>query len=196
MPLDDEEAVGRILAAAKTLVGEHPQAPPTIAEVAGRLSVTRQTVYRYFPGAQDLLVAAVSEGVGAFLDDVAAHLAGQTAADEAVVEGIAYTDEQIDERPDLRLLCAQAGSSKGITSGLALQLGRSILERLPVDWVAYGYDDRELDGMVELMLRTLQSFMVDAGVPPRSPQEFRAYLRRWVGPAVTTSRPVGTGASS
>ena len=34
------------------------------------------------------------------------------------------------------------------------------------------------------MLRLLQSFLVDPGHPPRSPAERRAYLRRWIAPAI------------
>jgi hypothetical protein len=30
----------------------------------------------------------------------------------------------------------------------------------------------------------LQSFLVDPGHPPRSPEERRAYLRRWIAPAI------------
>jgi AcrR family transcriptional regulator len=184
MPIDDDEAVARILATAKALIAEHPGAAPTMAEVADRLSVTRQTIYRYYPSAQDLLVAAVSDGVGAFLDDIAAHLAHQTSPAEAVIEGIAFTYEQIQQRPDLSLLLTASASSKEVTSETAVDLGRSILTRLPVDWAEAGYDDVELDELVEVMLRTLQSFMVDPGDPPRSPAALRSYLRRWVGPAV------------
>lgn len=184
MPVDDEDANARILATAQALIVEHPDAAPTMAEVADRLSVTRQTLYRYFPSAHDLLAAAVADGVGSFLDDITGHLAHLTSPAESVVEGIAYTYEQIQQRPDLRLLFTSSVASKEVTSPTALQLGRSILDRLPVDWAAAGYDDAELDGLVELLLRTLQSFMVDPGDPPRSPEAFRAYLRRWLGPVV------------
>ena len=56
--------------------------------------------------------------------------------------------------------------------------------RLPIDWDALGYSDDDVDGLIELMLRLLQSFLVDPGHPPRSRAERRAYLRRWIAPAV------------
>jgi hypothetical protein len=106
-----------------------------------------------------------------------------------VVEGIAYTHEQIHRRPDLALLLGSGrGPTREITSPSSLALGRSILERLPIDWPAAGYDDATLDELVELMLRTLQSFVVDPGTPPRTPDQLRRYLRRWIGPAVA-ARP-------
>jgi len=185
VPVDDDAATARILDAARALLRQRPDAAPTISEVAQQLSVTRQTVYRYFPSTQALLVASVSDGIGQFLDDIALHLRDESSPAEAVIEGIAYTYEQIHRRPDLSLLLAAGGrATQEVTSATSLELGRSILERLPVDWAAAGYDDDELTGLVELMLRTLQSFVLDPGRPPRTAEEFRAYLRRWIGPAV------------
>ena len=44
--------------------------------------------------------------------------------------------------------------------------------------------------LVEQMLRSLQSFLVDPGAPPRSGADLRRYLHRWVGPAVTAGAPL------
>ena len=185
-PASDEEAVARILAAAGKAIDERG-ADFSIADVARTLGVTRQTVYRYFPSTEALLVASGSQGIDAFLDDIAAHLVEVTDAATAVVEGIAYTYEQIHERSDLALLIASPGGpAHEVTAPTALALGRSILERVPVDWAAAGYVGDELDELVEQMLRSLQSFLVDPGSPPRSGAELRRYLHRWVGPAVTS----------
>lgn len=185
IPNSDLEARQRILAAARLLLAERPERVPSISEVADRLSVTRQTVYRYFPSTQALLVASVSDGIDDFLDGIATHLAGVTDAAEAVVEGIAHTFEQIHERTDLALLVTSSGGpAHAVTSPESLSLGRSILDRLPVDWSSAGYTDTELDELVEQMLRTLQSFLVDPGTPARSPADLRRYLRRWIGTAV------------
>lgn len=190
MPLDDDDATARILEAARDLLREHPGAAPSISQVAERLFVTRQTVYRYFPSAHALLVASVAEGVAQFLDDITEHLGAEISPAETVIEGIAYTYEQVLHRTDLSLLIAASGSSPNeVTSETAVALGRSILERTTIDWAAAGYDDDDLNGLVELMLRTLQSFVVDPGDPPRAPDEFRVYLRRWVGPSVAATAP-------
>lgn len=194
MPVDDAAATARILDAARDLLREHPGAAPSISQVAERLSVTRQTVYRYFPSARALLIASVADGVAQFLTDVTAHLAARSSPVEAVIEGIAYTYEQVLQRTDLSLLIAASGSSPhDVTSPTAIALGRSILDRTTIDWTSAGYDDEELDGLVELMLRTLQSFVVDPGNPPRSPEELRMYLRRWVGPSVAVAPAVSQG---
>jgi len=193
MPSDDDQARQRILDAARGLLDERPERAPSISEVAERLSVTRQTVYRYFSSTQALLVASVSDGIDEFLDGIATHLAEVSDPADAVVEGIAYTYEQIHQRSDLALLMTSSGGpAHEVTAPLSLTLGRSILDRLPVDWVGAGYTDDELDELVEQMLRTLQSFIVDPGSPPRSPGELRRYLHRWIGPSVHAGATVTT----
>lgn len=188
MPVDDDAARTRILDTARALLREHPGSAASISEVAERLSVTRQTVYRYFPSTRALLVASVGDSVARFLDEVAAHLRLAATPADAVVEGIAYTYEQMTERTDLSLLLAASGSgAHEVTSDTALSLGRSILDRTPVDWAAAGYDDAQLRELTELMLRTLQSFILDPGNPPRTPATLRAYLHRWVGPAIAVA---------
>lgn len=185
MPVDDDQARERIVAVARVLIDEHPDRVPSISEVADRLSVTRQTVYRYFPSTQALLVASVSSGIDAFLADITAHLAGTCGAADAVVEGIAFTYEQIHDRPALALLVRSgSGPAHEVTSPTSLLLGRSILDRLPVDWDEAGLSGDDLDELVERMLRTLQSLIIDPGSPPRTPPELRRFLHRWIGPSV------------
>ena len=128
MPVDDDDATARILEAARALLQQRPHTPPTISEVAEKLSVTRQTVYRYFPSTHALLVASVSDGVGEFLDAITEHLRDESSPAEAVIEGIAYTYEQIHRRADLSLLLAASGSSaQEVTSETSLSLGRMAL---------------------------------------------------------------------
>ena len=74
-----------------------------------------------------------------------------------------------------------------------MALGHHMYRRLPIDWDALGYRDRDVDGLVELMLRLLQSFIADPGHPARSRTEQREYLRRWVAPAIV---PIRTAHSS
>jgi len=158
---------------------------PAISDVAQRVSVSRQTIYRYFPNPHALLAASVTDGINDFLDAITDHLGHIRSAPEAVVEGIAYTYEQIPRRSDLALLLSSnGGAAHEITSPTGLALARSILERLAIDWPGAGFDGDALDELVELMLRTLQSFIVDPGEPERTPEQLRSYLHRWIGPAV------------
>jgi AcrR family transcriptional regulator len=187
LPATDEEAVQRILAATRRCIDQHGE-DAGISEVARELGVTRQTIYRYFKTTRDLLTATAIDASSELLTDIQRHVrATNRDPDEVVVETIAYTVERIRERPYVGLLLQPSksnGPEMGFTSEIARTLGRTLVDALPVDWAAAGYDDQELDALVHMMLRTLMTFMVDPGDPPLTGEEIRAYLRRWIAPAI------------
>ena len=187
LPASDEEAIRRILDATRACIDRDGD-EIGIVDVARELGVTRQTVYRYFRTTDDLRVATAVDAVAGFLDRVEAHLAGRewTPAG-AVVEGVAFTLEQLPNEPYLGLLLTPGRIglfSRDFTSPTALALGRSVVERFPVDWAAHGFSRADLDDIVEHMLRVTQSFVIDAGTPPRTGTELRDYLSRWLTPAI------------
>lgn len=182
-PGGDEEASARIVAAAVEIIGE--RGTTSIAEVADALGVIRQTVYRYFPTVDALLQAAAVQSVGAFLDRLAAHVHGIDDPAEAVVEGIVFTLDQVPRAPHLRLMLAgEYSHTEAIASGQAMAFGMTMIQRFDVDWSAHGYDEQRLRELAEFQLRIMQSFFISPGDPPRAQDELRAYLRRWVAPAV------------
>ncbi|MEN3317078.1 MAG: hypothetical protein V7643_479 [Mycobacterium sp.] len=186
-PATDEEAISRILAAASKAIDERG-ADISIADVARTLGVTRQTVYRYFPSTDALLVAAAVHAASDFLDRMAGHLVGITDPTEAVTEGIATALEWLPKDKHIGLLIVPGRATahtESVTSDLAVRFANSMLRRFDVDWVGMGFTDGDLDELAEHLLRIIQSFVIDPGRPPRRGQELRDYLRRWVGSAVT-----------
>ncbi|WP_068180669.1 TetR/AcrR family transcriptional regulator [Mycobacterium sp. UM_CSW] len=185
IPADDEEAVARIIDTARTAIDQ--RGTVSVSEVAQSLGVTRQTVYRYFPTHEALLGATALSAVDAFLNRLATHLGSITDPTEAVVEGIAYTYEQIAHDKYLSLVVQPGKASAltaGVTSDMAISFGRSILERFEVDWAAAGFADSKLDELVEMMLRMLQSLIVDPGRPARTGKRLRTFLADWIAPSV------------
>ncbi|KWX65702.1 TetR/AcrR family transcriptional regulator [Mycobacterium sp. NAZ190054] len=184
-PASDEEAVGRILAAASKVIEERG-ADFSISDVARTVGVTRQTVYRYFASTEALLVAAAVHAVDGFLERLAAHLAGITDPGEAVAEAVATALEWLPREKYIGLIMVPGGSShvQSVTSDVALRFARDMVGRLDVDWAAAGCDDDDLGQLSEHLLRIIQSFVIDPGRPPRQGEELRAYLRRWVGNAI------------
>jgi AcrR family transcriptional regulator len=195
-PKDDDEAIRRILDAAHRCIRRDGDVG--IAEVAREVGVTRPTVYRYFATTDDLLVATATDDASAFLTRIEAHLDGRTwTPSEAVVEGVAFTLEQLPDEPSLGLLLSPGRIgmlSRDFTSPTAIALGRSVIDRFPIDWHTAGYSDADLDELVEHILRIIQSYAIDPGTPPRTGAELRAYLRRWLGSAIDAhaGRPLTT----
>jgi len=197
-PADDEEAARRILAAAVELV-DRTGAEISIADVAQSLGVIRQTVYRYFPSADALMRAAAVASVEGFLDRLAAHVAGLTDAAEAMTEGVVFTLAEVRRTPHLGILLSSSYSSphlEALASEEARAFGMTMIRRFEVDWESYGYDDDSLAELVEFVLRTMQSFFVSPGNPPRSDDELRRYLRRWMGAAILAQRDVAITAET
>lgn len=187
-PASDDEAVARILAAASQAI-EQRGADISIADVARTLGVTRQTVYRYFPSTDALLVAAAERSAAGFLERLAAHLTGITEPAQAVTEAIATTLEWLPHDKHIGLLLAPERANAftaDVTSDVAMHFAGAMLRRFDVDWAAAGFTDAELAELAEHLLRIIQSFVIDPGRPPRSGDDLRRYLRRWVSSAVRT----------
>lgn len=185
IPADDDEAVRRIVTAARHAIDERGNV--SVSEVAQVLGVTRQTVYRYFPTHETLLGATALSAVDGFLDRLAAHLDSISDPTEAVVEGVAYTYEQLGHDKYLSLLFQPGKTTTftaSVTSDIALSFGRSIVQRFQIDWPAAGFVDGALDDLVEVMLRTLQSLIIDPGRPARTGTALRHFLGWWMAPAV------------
>jgi AcrR family transcriptional regulator len=185
-PASDEEAIERILNAADEIIGERGSSM-RIADVARALGVTRQTVYRYFPGTQALLAASALRSADGFLDRLAAHLKGVTDPVVAVTEGFAFAVEELACDNQVEFVLNQrrdGGQTISIVSDTALAFGRSMLHRFDIDWEQHGFDEAGLDELNEFSLRVLHSFLADPGRPPRTGDDLRRYLIRWIGPAI------------
>jgi len=90
-------------------------------------------------------------------------------------------------RDHIGLLIAPGSATahtESVTSDVALQFATSMLRRFDVDWDAAGFGDDGLNELAEHLLRIIQSFVIDPGRPPRTGEDRRDYMRRWVGSAV------------
>jgi AcrR family transcriptional regulator len=85
----------RAVAAALTCVGRYGIAKTTLDDVAREAGCSRATLYRYFPGKQQLLEAAITVEVGRLGDELL-ELATETAAlEDAVVNMITHSAREI-----------------------------------------------------------------------------------------------------
>lgn len=189
-PKSDEEAISRILTAVDEEVAEHG-AEIRLADVARRLGVTRQTVYRYFPNADALLIASSMRAVNGFIDQVVAHGSGLNDPVTAVVESVSFGVDNLSGDPQLETLLTRRRDDEAVTSltsDTAIAFCLSVFHRLDVDWKLHYYDDTALRELAEMTLRTVQSLLTDPGQAPRSGLALRRFLARWLGPAILYPR--------
>ena len=197
-PGSEAEARERIVGAAIRCVDRYGPTKTGLSDVARELGVTRQTVYRYFAGTDDLLAAVARSAAGSYLDRLARHLAQVADPVEVVVEALAFTIERLPEERYLGVLLTAGRSGRffaGVTSPEAIEFARSLLERTAVDWEKAGYGRAELGELGEFTLRVLQTLVLDPGTPRRSGPALRGFLRRWVGPAIACDHAGGTARS-
>lgn len=185
VPATDEEAIERIVAATRSAIDE-VGLEAGIADVARVLGVTRQTVYRYFPSTEALLRATAIQASGDFLDRVEARVAGIHDLSSACVEALAVSVESLPDEPYLIHLLASGNVEAfvaGATSSSARDLSRGLISRFDVDWASLPLNSNDLDELVELLVRLTESFVLDPS-PRRTGKELRAWMRRWIAPAI------------
>jgi len=186
-PVDDVEARARIVEAAIRCVDRDGPNRTGLAAVAEELGITRQTVYRQFASTEELFAAVAQLAADEYLDRLAAHLTDVAEPAEKVIEAIAYAVEELPTERYVGLLLVTGHTdlfSEGVRSPIAFEFGRSMLERMGVDWNALGLERDELNGLIEFALRMMLSLVVDPTTAQRSGRELRSFLRRWVTPAI------------
>jgi AcrR family transcriptional regulator len=185
-PADDAEARKRIIDTALRLVDRRGAALTTVSEIAGALGITRRTVYRYFAGTEELFTAVADVALGSFVAQIDSLVADMDVSSQ-LVEVVAHIIERLPYEPQLALLLANDRSntfSRAMLTPDVIARCRSILHHAQIDWGQLGFDDRTIDELVEFLLRIIQSMVIAPPDPPRSGAELRAYLHRWIGPAL------------
>lgn len=195
-PTSDDDAIARILDAVDAVVAENG-AVIRVADVARRLGVTRQTVYRYFPNADALLIASAMRAANGFIDQIVERVSGNNDPVTAVVECVSFAIERLAGDPQLEGLLAwrpEDQAMTSLTSDTAITLCLWFFHRLDVDWPLHGFDEATLRELAEITLRTMQSILTDPGRPSRDAQALRRFIARWLGPVIlyprTASLPV------
>jgi AcrR family transcriptional regulator len=189
-PASDEEAIARILDAVDDVVAEHGSAI-RLADVARTLGVTRQTVYRYFPNADALLIASSMRAVNGFIDQVVEHVSGLNDPVSAVVESVSFGIENLIGDPQLENLLTRRHEGEPIvslTSDTAITFCLSVFRRFDVDWELHGFDASALRDLCEMTARTVQSLLTDPHQGPQGGVALRPFIARWLGPAVLYPR--------
>ena len=188
LPRDEDQARERILTATRRFMSAGET--PGIAEVARAIGISRQTVYRYFGTTEELLDAASLAAVADLVEQLSAHVGDflrspQVDHADVLVDVVVWVHQRLRDDPVLVRLLSPGRldrSIHGLTAPSSVALGRVLLDQMPIDWQQLGLDSDVQTELVEHLLRSLQTLVLDPG--DRTPEQLRAYLDRWLAPAI------------
>jgi AcrR family transcriptional regulator len=186
-PSDDDEARKRIIDATLTMVDVRGAEQTTLSDVATSLGITRRTVYRYFASTEELFTTVADVALTSFVAQIEAITADMDVSSQ-LVEVMAYIIEGLPHEPQLALLLANDRTnmfSRAMLAPDVITRCRAMLQHTHIDWAALNFDEQTIDELVEFLLRNIQSMVIAPSTPPRSGEALRAYLRRWIGPALS-----------
>ena len=180
-PETPEEARRYLMEIARETVEEIGLARATLADVAERAGVTRQTVYRYFEDTDDLFRSAAALSAGGLLTRMVERVRSVAGWPERLIEGTVFVVREIPKDPNLGSLLDEAG-------GIDLKmLAKLDIARQTAAAFAEGdvpLPPKELEELTELMLRLVESFLRTAPDDARTDEELRGFLLRWIAPAI------------
>ncbi len=186
-PADDDEACERIVDATLKCVERRGPPATTVTDVADAVGITRRAVYRYFSSTEELFTAAAAVALDGWTERIGELTAAMSDPTELLVEAVAHLIERLPEQPLLLALFANDHTrlfSKGMVRPASIKRSRIMLESNKIDWAALGYGRADLDDLLAILIRIVQSMIIAPSDPPRTGAELRAFLRRWIAPMI------------
>jgi len=163
----------------------------TVEDIADAAGVGRATVYRYVSGRDDLILGVLMRSADRFFTRLGRRL-GRPAGSmcDRLVDGVLYTLDQVRVDENLALLFAPevAGVTGTIAGASEALFARSAdyLRPLLAAAQASGELRRDLDAdeLAEWLIRIILSLLTVQGPKPRTKNETRALLERYLLPAL------------
>jgi len=177
-------ARARLLAATSRCIERGGLPGTSVAAVATEAGVSRQTVYRYFAGRDDLAKQAIFATADRLGEQLARHVAPLTDPADIVVEAMVLGLKEVRSDPVLRAIWDSA-SPDGLVATIfthpaAIAWTRGALGRT-VELA--GWSEADANAATEFFLRVALSFLISAS-PERSGEELRVFLYRHLVPGL------------
>ena len=165
----------------------------TIGEVAQRVGVSRVTVYKYFPGKDQLIQAVLQREMRRFLRDVDAAVAPYETLEERLVEGFVFALGWLRKHRLLNRLLRTDPElivpNLTVGAGPVLAAGREFIASFARREAADGslpLSEEQIEGVSELLARAVLSFLLtpDSVLGMRTQAEVRVFAEQYLAPTL------------
>mgnify|MGYP001544958551 FL=1 len=179
-----------ILAAAKRCYLADGIAATGMKEVAVSAGVARSTLYRYFPGRDELLVATIKYEMTDLNERIRKQIAKYQTPADLVVEGLIVAIKEIPRRPLLRAVFASEEDSRARrvvwSSNVIVSFGEELMDHVirPAQEAGLLQDAVRPEVLVEWVYRLLLSFLTLPSNWVKTDAQLRATLHALLVPVL------------
>ena len=189
----EDEASGRILAAAIRQIEDFGVRRFTIDDVARRLGISRVTIYRHFPKKKNLVEAALLHELHRFLADLDASVQSYATLEERLVEGFVSAlmvirshrllNRLLRTEPELMLPLLTVHATPVLAAGRELIAN---FARGEVEGGGIPLSEQEIEGLSELLARLVLSFVLtpNSVLDLTTPAKTRRFAKRYLAPTL------------
>lgn len=178
LPADDAEARERILEAAVRSAQRDGLGIVNVSRIAEEVGITRQTLYRYFPDANDLLRNVEVRVGGGLVERMLAHCRRFETKEDRFVESLIFFAREIPKDPVLARYFEPDNAADAF-SETALDYSLMNLLSLFGSWPK-GFTRKKRRGAAEVFNRLLFSLVV----VPQPEEATRAFVEAHVRPII------------
>lgn len=190
MPEFTPDPVASILDAARRCYLSRGISATGMQHIAQSAGLARSTVYRYFPGRDDLLVATIKGEMEQLNARIRRKLAKYPHPADQVVEGMILAIKEVPRRPLLRAVFASEEDSRARQaiwrSEVIVRFGEELMDHVirPAQSAGLLQDAVPPEVLVEWVYRLLLSFLTLPSNWIRSDAQLRATLRALLVPVL------------
>lgn len=179
-----EAARARLLDATCRCIAREGFGGASIAAIAAEAGVSRQTVYRYFPGRDELARRAIFATAESLQEKIASQVALLSDPADVIVEALVLGLAAIRADGVLGAIWDRDSPSGTVAEIFTHPTGIAWARRANARAIELaGWDDDFADTAMEFVLRVGLALLISAG-PERSDEELRAFLYRHLVPGL------------